>query len=303
MRGFNELLVHVRYPEGVTATPEPPRVAVEGSSRFHLSDLSHFATQPDVALFAFDGFPFTRVPDLGETAVVLPERPTADDASAVLSIAGGFAQVTGQVGARVTVVSPGPDAEEALRGKDALVVGPVERQPLVARWRSSLPLALDGREVEIRRPSPLRSLLQLTGGLGHVLDRRWASATLEDVRELGAILGVESPVSPGRTAVFVTSTTSTLPPFRAFLGHAESRSLTGADVLLLSGERRWMFRIGPSFGRGELDPWTRLRWFLANHWVMLLPLLVAGVLVLGLDVRRSLGERMRRRLEIGEGQA
>ena len=68
MRGFNELLVHVHYPEPDPCAPialsqgDPPRVAIDGTSVLHLEGLQHYADLPDVSLFAFDGFPFSRVP-------------------------------------------------------------------------------------------------------------------------------------------------------------------------------------------------------------------------------------------------
>jgi len=110
---------------------------------------------------------------------------------------------------------------------------------------------------------------------------------------------IESPLGKGRTAVVVTATDpTTLPPLSAFLGYAESRALTG-DLLLVSGGERWLFRIGTTIGHGQLDGWTRLRWFLATHWVALLPVLLAGVWLLALRSRRYFARRMRARLEAG----
>jgi hypothetical protein len=110
---------------------------------------------------------------------------------------------------------------------------------------------------------------------------------------------IESPVSKGRTAVVVTARDpTTLPPLGAFLGYAESRALTG-DLLVVSGSDRWLFRIGTAIGRGRLDDWTRLRWFLATHWVALLPVLLAGVWMLALRSQRYFARRMRARLEPG----
>jgi hypothetical protein len=96
------------------------------------------------------------------------------------------------------------------------------------------------------------------------------------------------------------STRDGFPPLGEFLGHAESRAPTG-DLLLLAGGRRSLFRIGPAFGRGELDPWTRFRWLLASHWVVLVPGIGAAALLLARALRRTLDARMRERLATGEG--
>ncbi|MFL5271060.1 MAG: cellulose biosynthesis cyclic di-GMP-binding regulatory protein BcsB, partial [Anaeromyxobacteraceae bacterium] len=300
MRGFNELRLYVRYPDPDAAARAPagppPRVAIAGDSVLHLEGLSHFARLPDVALFAYDGFPFTRVPDLGETAVLLPDRPTPAELADVFSIAARCAQVTGRAATRATFLAAGVAPDAALVGKDLLVVGGADDQPLLARWRSSLPLAF-GRGAAVQAPSGPRALLDLAGGIGALLDRRRAGAVLRGATDPAAILGIESPLSPGRSALFVAARSgAALPPLAAFLGYAESRSLVADDVLLLERGQRWMFRIGPSFGRGALDGWTRLRWFLANHWLLLLPLLGLGVAVLGPLVRHAVSARMRERL-------
>jgi hypothetical protein len=301
MRGFNELRLHVRYPEGTAAgTGESPRVAITGDSVLHLEGMSHFAVLPDVALFAFDGFPFTRVPDLGETAIVVPATPVAEEVAEVLTIAAQLAQVTGRVGIRATFLSGDP-SDGALAGKDVLAIGAVDRLPLLARWHSRLPLAFEPDGARVRRAPGSRATLELTSGLGGVLDRRRAERVLEAERATGAIVGIESPVTPGRAVYFVTGPAG-VPPFRSFLGYAESRSLSADDVLVLAGDRRWMFRLGPSFGRGALDAWTALRWFLANHWVLLLPVLALGVIVLARLIQRAVGERMRERLLLEEEQ-
>ena len=58
LRGFNELLVHVHYPDpdpcaGAALPPsgsEPPRVEIASDSVLHVEGLSHFANLPDVML-------------------------------------------------------------------------------------------------------------------------------------------------------------------------------------------------------------------------------------------------------------
>jgi cellulose synthase (UDP-forming) len=297
MRGFNQLLVHVHYPDPdpcATATPgtsgEPPRVEIAGDSVLHIEGLSHFSNLPDVSAFAFDGFPFTRVPDLGETAVVLPERPTPAQVSMALSVLGQLAQITGRVGTRATF----PPPSQTPRDRDVLAIGTPDDNALIARWSPALPIALHGKSAVVQRT--VRPL-DLLGGPEPLLESQRAADLLSRGSDVAAITAVESPVSPGRSAVVITGTAT--PRFAEFLGYAQSRG-RGGDLLLLTGGERAMFRIGGSFGRGELDAWTRARWFLATHWLALPPLLLVGAIVLAAQGRRFLARRMRSRLLLGE---
>ena len=306
IRGYNELLVHVSYPDASgsragSRTAASARVAVSGDSVLHLEGLGHFATLPDVALFAFDGYPFTRIPDLGETAIVLPRSPSSSELSATLTLVAQFAQITGRAGSGAAFVTAGA-RDDALAGKDLLVIGAAADEPPISRWQARWPLEVTaGRRVQ--GPTGSRRWLELTAGLGQVIDRRRAEIVLEHAREVGIVMGTESPLTPHRCVVAVKSAPgSSLPSFREFLGYAESRSLTGNDLLLLSGGRRWMFRIGSPFTRGQLEPFDQVRWFLADHWLLLLPVLLLGVAVLGGEASRAIGHRMRERLAIGGGE-
>ncbi|HZR07012.1 MAG TPA: cellulose biosynthesis cyclic di-GMP-binding regulatory protein BcsB [Myxococcales bacterium] len=296
MRGFNQLLVHVHYPDpdpcaaAPSSSGEPPRVEIAGDSVLHLEGLSHFANLPDVSAFAFDGFPFTRVPDLGETAVVLPDRPTPAELSMALSVLGQLAQVTGKVGTRAVF----PPPSEMPRDKDVLAIGTPEDNALVARWAPGFPISLQGKSARVQRSF---RPLDLLGGLEPLLEAQRAADLLARSGDVAAIASAESPVSPGRTAVVITGTA--LPRFADFLGYARSRGRAG-DLLLLAGGERAMFRIGGAFGRGQLDAWTRARWFLASHWLALPPVLLAGAILLGAHGRRALARRMRARLLVGE---
>jgi hypothetical protein len=77
----------------------------------------------------------------------------------------------------------------------------------------------------------------------------------------------------------------------------------GGDLLLISGDARYRFFIGPSFSRGEVGAWTRLRWFLAQHPLLLVPFLLTGVLGLALVLRSSLDARVRERLRLATLEA
>jgi cellulose synthase (UDP-forming) len=305
MRAFNQMLVHVHYPEsdpcaaptGKPGRADSPRVAIAPDSVLHVERFGHFSSVNDVQSFAFDGFPFTRVPDLGETAVVLPEQLAPAEMSMVLSVFGRLAQVTGRIGTRATFVGP-KGAVGLLQDKDLLVIG-ARDNPHVARWADQLPIAVDGDHPHVQRRMDSSFFVDLLGGPGPLTDLRRAGEVLSRSKNVAAMTAIESPVSKGRTAVVVAaSDPATLPPLSAFLGYAESSALTG-DLLLVSGGERWLFRIGTTIGRGQLDDWTRLRWFLATHWVALLPVLLAGVWLLALRSQRYFARRMRERLEAG----
>src|SRR5690606_11360787 len=53
--------------------------AIDGDSTIDVSGFPHFIAMPNLAAFGNAGFPFTRLADLADTAVVMPDNASADD--------------------------------------------------------------------------------------------------------------------------------------------------------------------------------------------------------------------------------
>ncbi len=302
-RGFNELLVHVSRPDRdgcQDRTTPPARVAI--APVVHLEGFGNFASLPDASLFVHDGFPFTRIPDLGETAVVLPARPGPEEIATALSMIAQFASVTGRPALRVTFLAPEALADGRPVDRDLVIIGLSDDNAFLRRWAARLPLALGPGGARVQTPVQASAILDfLAGGPGRA-DLARAGPLVGSLRRFSAVMGTESPLQPGRSAVFITATSaSELPRFSELSGFAESRGRAG-DLLVLSEGRRWLFQIGPTYTVGHLGHWSRARWFLSKHWVALLPALVVAVVALAIPARAGLADRTRKRLGAAEGE-
>lgn len=302
VRGFNELVVHISYAEAEQACSpgarEDFRVAILPDSVLHLEQAGRYASLPDVSTFIDDGFPFTRVPDLHEAAAVLADNPTAPEISTLLSIVAHMGQVTGAPGSL-----PVLPAERILAlgqlDKDLLVVGLLDTHPLLRRWIARAPVVVGpggGRAQMPAQSSEVLSTLEGRRGQGE-LDA--AQSLLAGLRHFSAVFAFESPLQHGRSVVAVSATGSgDLPSLLDLKGFASSQDRSG-DLMVVTGARRSLFRIGPRYGLGHLGPWTRIRWFVANHLVLLLPALLFGVAFVILPMQAALQRRARQRLSVG----
>jgi cellulose synthase (UDP-forming) len=297
LRGFNALALHVRYPpaEACAASEEPPSVRVTPDSALHLEGRGRFVSLPDLSRMVYDGFPFTRAADLGETLAVLPEPPRADAVAALLSFAAHFASITGRPGTRLAVTTSAR-LDGAPLERDLLVLGLTAPDPLLSRLRGALPLWVERGSAEVRQPpasSRLLDLLAAGRGRREAARAREALATLPP---FGSLQQVASPFAAGRSAVVLFGPEpGQAPSVPDLLGHAESSTPAG-DLLVASGERRWMFRIGPSFGSGQLGAVSRARWFLREHWLVLVPVVILGALLVAIPVRAALDAQAEARL-------
>jgi cellulose synthase (UDP-forming) len=299
LRGYNVLGLHASYAwdrAGCAAPSDEATARITPDSTLHLERYGHFASLPDLSRLLYDGFPFTRVADLGETVAILPDPPRLDAVAALLSLVAHFATITGRAGTRLTVTTSAHVSEVA-EGRDLLALGLAEPDPLLARVSGHLPLrAVEGGPPEVGLPPASSPFLDYLAGAPAYRESQRARAVVATLGGFSALQQVASPFGGGRSAVFLrTFGRVEVPSLPALLGDAESRTMAG-DLLVLSGERRWMFRLGPSFGSGRIGRLAQLRWFLHQHWLLLVPGFALGTLLVAFPLHKALVARAQQRL-------
>jgi cellulose synthase (UDP-forming) len=134
--------------EGEEAAPANLEGAVLKDSTLDIEGIPHWAVLPNLELFANAGYPFTRLADLSETTVVLPERPSAGEMEVFLDLMGHFGAQTG-----TPVLNVGVTDAAGMSGdgrKDYLVLGTVDDQPALRKVDPALPVGVDETGLHIR---------------------------------------------------------------------------------------------------------------------------------------------------------
>ncbi|MCC8404097.1 cellulose biosynthesis cyclic di-GMP-binding regulatory protein BcsB [Paraburkholderia sp. MMS20-SJTN17] len=271
--------------------------AIDPNSSIDLSSFPHYMALPDLAAFANSGFPFTRMADLSETAVVLPDDADASDYSLYLLTMGRMGESTGFP---VTGVSVTHAADiDRFADKDLLVFGAPGKQPLLQRWSKSMPFASDGAAHTFELTDLVFKLRDWWHGERGV-ERAPARADLTMVSSNGAALltGFESPLQRGRSAVALISA--------AGQSDADlSAALLDADVLpkiqgamaVIHGRDVTITSNGTAYYVGRLSPQEYLRWALSSHPLLLLFGGVLAALILAGLCYRTLRAIASRRLK------
>ncbi|WP_175974293.1 cellulose biosynthesis cyclic di-GMP-binding regulatory protein BcsB [Burkholderia sp. BCC1047] len=264
-----------------TAT-EPQRAAIDPDSTIDFSHFVHYAQLPNLAFFANSGFPFTRFADLSQTAVVMPDRPSPQELEAYLTMLGHMGEWTGFPALRVQVARPGDVA--ALSGhKDLLVIDGSPASPLLAQWRTALPLAIGE---------------QGAGGAGttrvaFTVKERWRNgvgvadggAHIEQAGPLAALAGFELPGSRGRSVVALTATGQ--PRLGDLLDVFENAGLVSqlqGDLALVRPGQVDSLRVGEPYVVGFVPWYARVWTEAARHPVVLGAVGVVAGLLLALGV-------------------
>lgn len=262
--------------------PEPGelRTAIDVASEIDLRGLHRFTQMPNLAFMAQSGFPFTRMADLSETAVVMSPDFTEADLQALFQLMGSFGDKTGYPAVRVSVIFPTDVAAHA--DKDFLVVGVYDRQPLMQEWSSHTAFEFIGDTVRVRtRPAVER--------VAGAFRSAFAGRSPLDVVELparsipAAMFSFESPLTPKRTVVFLAAQDAD-----GLVRLAESSTIGNlvgrfqGDFVTLAGESVTGYSVAEPYHVGKLPFLTAVHWNLSQRpWST--PLLL-GLSILSMSI-------------------
>ncbi|MBP6895256.1 MAG: cellulose biosynthesis cyclic di-GMP-binding regulatory protein BcsB [Pseudacidovorax sp.] len=274
------------------------RGAIDPDSTLDLSGLPHYIAMPDLAAYANAGFPFSRLADLADSAVLLPPAPTAQDLGLYLGLMGQIGRSTGYPALRLRVGDVRRPAEVA--DKDLLVLGDLDRQPLFGEWRARMPLsqpAADTQRLEL--PGWLRRALDIVAGSrmrqdlpqAAQLDLRGAG------RETAVLAGFESPLRPGRSVIAVVAEPGQGDKLLDALQTPELLQRVQGSMAVVREGRVESVLGGQPYYVGRLPPLTWLQWQLSRNAFMPALLALAAAALAAAVAYAGLQRRARRRLE------
>lgn len=259
--------------------------AIDPDSTIDLSGFHHYMAMPNLAAFANAGYPFTRLADLADTAVVLPDRYGEQDVANVLWALGRMGAATGYPTLRTAVIQASAIADHV--DNDLLVFGARDSQPLLRQWAAQLPLGIqDDGQRRFRLSDWLsRHFRGFLSFDGRRIDLpTLAEATVAPGAGDVVLMGLESPLTAGRSVVAVMANQpGNVAALADALDDAEQlRQVQGSLVLLRQGKLTSVAG-NQTYYVGHL-PWpTWLRWYFSQHplWLALCVVLVSLLLAIG----------------------
>lgn len=259
---------------------ENVRAMVDQDSTIDFSGLPHYTEMPNLGYFATLGFPFTKYADLGESTVVMPQAPSAQDIEVMLTLLGRMGEATGYPTTRVAVAGAGD--ESLLKNRDLLLIGTSENQDLLAKWGEKLPAIISGTQRRISQP--VRSVNFLYDWLGFGTEPDTAVGTQQMLHgdgPLAALLGFESPLTSGRSVVAVTAVNSKdlTQALDALEKESNAKAMYGSAVFV-RGDKVESILAGSTYTLGVLPFWVSIRYFLSEHPILKLVLSIASLVLL-----------------------
>ncbi|MFZ6673837.1 UDP-forming cellulose synthase catalytic subunit [Undibacterium sp. Xuan67W] len=276
------------------------RSAIDPDSTIDFSDMPHYTAMPNLAHVANAGFPFTRMADLSETAIVMPDRPTAQETEVFLNLMGRMGESTGYPVTNNNVVR-GSDLDK-LSDKDIVIIGTNGNVSLLKQWTKYLPLVMDEGGNKLQLPTGfMRILARWSGRDIDKIERHTGEMLASTGNAFGAMMQFESPLSSGRSVVVLTAGDgdNLLGLTRALL-KPDLRSKYQGDLVLVKGDKMENVQIGDTYYVGSLPFWTWVKWHLSNHPMILIAFLMLASLIVATVMFRFLRKKAASRLTVNE---
>ncbi|MDQ7969913.1 MAG: cellulose biosynthesis cyclic di-GMP-binding regulatory protein BcsB, partial [Oxalicibacterium faecigallinarum] len=274
------------------------RGAIDPESTLDLTAYDHFIAMPNLGVFKDAGYPFTRMADLSQTAVVLPDSASNSDLSAYLGMLGRFGESTGYPATAVTVTQAADVSN--VSDKDLLVIASGANQPLLKQWADRLPAYVTGQQQRFELSDlavRVRSWFSPDTD-ENVRKTRLAMAFAGDQRST-YLTGFESPLKSGRSVVVVAGgdEEGLAHATEALANKVDNADLIQGSLVVIRGKNVEALVADEQYYVGSMSWFKYVQWLMSRHVGLMWLITALGVLLLAGLVYFGLRAKAKRRLD------
>ncbi len=258
--------------EGLCQVTQPSKqyAVIDGDSTVDFSGFPHYIEMPNMRAFATSGFPFTRMADLSETTVIVPERAPEEVLQTFINLMGSLGQNSGYPGFKVTLADK-IDAQ-ALKDKDLITIGVSPALAMVSDDPSQLNLIVEEGKRQIRLPHKNEQQISMNGltstGGQHSPSEL---VSVDVIGSFAAIYGMESPFTQSRSLISIMAAhpTAFANVDRVLADPGKIAHMFGS-VITIRGDEIASHNVGERYYVGQLPVWQLIWYHFSNH-----PMIVA----------------------------
>ncbi|MGR2767487.1 cellulose biosynthesis cyclic di-GMP-binding regulatory protein BcsB [Photobacterium ganghwense] len=282
--------------------PSKQYAVIDGDSTIDFSGFPHYIEMPNMRAFATSGFPYTRMADLSETVVVIPQNASREALQTFMNVMGSLGGDSGYPGIKVTLTDQWDKA--ALKNKDILSIGVVPELKDAAQNADQVNLVLQAGKRQILLPG--KNEQQFGLNWMNPSNSKQDAADFVSVEASGsfaAITGMESPFTPNRTLVSIMASKPAdfAAVDQAITDSGKVAHMFGSVVTLRNGEVA-SYNVGSHYYMGKLPVWQLVWYHFSNHPVLVAFFAALLVVIVTIVLWRVLRQIAQKRTENTEDE-
>lgn len=297
--GQLELYFHFDVPKAGECADAPiPNIqaAIDKESYIDISDFPKFMHMPELASFANSGYPFTRLADLSETAIVIPAQSDTATLSNLFRLLGRVGDLTGLPAYGFSLIRP--NDLQTVQDKDLLLLGNLEADSAFKAWSEFMPITLSDQIWQVKTGGGFKSIIdQWIPALKDERVAPVASFSLRGSEPAGLMMGFESPIESQRSVVAIVGSDQGVKQILdAMLSPEDVQAIRGSVVYSKPGTVTSLLD-EKTYSVGSLPILTWIRYYLSGTVWLNLVLLLGAALMFAVVFNRVLKQKAQRRLE------
>ncbi|MCU5773839.1 cellulose biosynthesis cyclic di-GMP-binding regulatory protein BcsB [Erwiniaceae bacterium BAC15a-03b] len=246
---------------------------IEDNSSIDLSNTRHFTLLPNLSYFVGASFPFSRMADFSQTVLMMPEKPSDAEISALLDMAGRAGNATGVTLDHNSVmfgIPAGGSSLERLKNSDVLAISTMGQSAFNQAMLVNSPYDTTTHTFGVKAPTTLDNLRSwLTGD--------WYRKPLDADRYFSSneswrgFVSYRSPWSEDHLVVMtIASSDQQLLSLHNDLNSPRINAGIRGDTAIITDENGIRsFRVGPQFPSGQMPWYMMIVWYANQHSVLL----------------------------------
>jgi cellulose synthase operon protein B len=272
------------------------QASIDPDSEIDFSGFPHYAVMPNLGFFANAGYPFTRLADLSETAVVLAAELDTNVLNTYLNLMANMGASTGYPALNF-MLSMEQKIEE-LKDRDIIVIGTIPKDIHVDE-KKQLPSLIEASQRHLQKPLyPSKALVDEAGYEAEPSAEIDAKVSMYSNGDIASLVGFESPFSPERSVIAVLANrTSSLQMVTDSLRQADKLTQIYGSATIFKQNSIKSDRVGDSYYVGELPAYTWIWYHLSNYPLLLALIAIFAVIIVAIVLWRLLKALARKRLE------
>ncbi|MFT9382281.1 UDP-forming cellulose synthase catalytic subunit [Gluconobacter sp. P5B12] len=276
----------------IAASGQDITISIDPDSTLDFRRAYHFAVLPNLAMFANSAFPFTRLADLSETVICLPDHPDTAVTTAFLDLMGTIGSYTWYPADKMTLIGESVLAsDKTFPDQDVLVMGTLGSDRSYASLLAATPYTLENGKLHFRQRTMLDGVRYFFADLAGNAVSDTGTVKLQGALSLqsgGAFMAARSPYASHRSLVMMLSGT---PQGLDELVHAmrdpeKQRGIQG-DLTVVNGSHVVASRNGISYTVGSLPFWVNIERIFREHPFRIIAAAAVAIFLIGRSLHKA----------------